>query len=571
MAPTVRNGNARRRVMIVGFDGATLDLIRPWAEAGLLPTFKRLMDESAWGELQSTIPPVTPAAWNTMATGLNPGKHGLFDFFRRIDGSYETTVVNTTHRHGAPLWSLLSQAGYRVAVFNVPASYPPDRVNGTMVSGLLTPSGATDAAYPRELQSELKQAIPDFGFYPPGIFSKGQEARFVQDVLDWDAMTLRGTEFVMQRDDWDFLFTVFSGVDIMCHVMWKEMESKGTSVESQDPAVKQRLANAIQSVYRQADGITAHLLQAAGEDTTVIVVSDHGFGLQENYVHLNAWLESQGYLKFKRTPFIFAKYIAYRLGVTPLRVLEFIRRLGLGGQVKQAAGGNRASLDGLIKRAFLSFADVDWSRTLAYSAGFGAPIFVNLKGREPQGIISPGSEYDGLLDRLTADLRSLKNPRDGTPFVDKIYRGRDLFPGPYVAAAPDLLFEPRDWRDQGYGLHDLASNRWIESSGDHSGTHRMNGIVFARGPDIRPGYRLQGASIHDIAPTVLARMSVPIPDNLDGRVLNEMFAEPVHAQMQIAYRSADDVDGDGHANQPVMSEEEESVIRERLEALGYFG
>ncbi len=565
------NGTGHRRVMIVGFDGATLDLIQPWVDAGLLPTFKRLMAESAWGDLRSTIPPVTPAAWNSMALGLNPGKHGLFDFFRRVDGSYETTVVNTTHRHGAPLWTLLSQAGYRVAVFNVPASYPPDDVNGTMVSGLLTPSGATDAAYPRELLNELKRAVPEFGFYPPGIFSKGQETQFVQDVLDWDAMTLRGTEFVMQHDNWDFLFTVFSGVDIMCHVMWKEMETRGASVESDDSAVKEKLANAIQAVYRQADAITAKLLDAAGEDTTVMVVSDHGFGLQENYVHLNAWLAAHGYMKFKRNPVTLARYFAYRLGLTPLGVLEFIRRLGLGGQVKQAAGGNRARLDALIKSAFLSFADVDWSRTVAYSAGFGAPIFVNLKGREPQGIVTPGLEYECLLDQLTTDLGALKNPRDGSPFVDKVYRAREIFSGDHLDSAPDLLFEPRDWRDQGYGLHDFASNHWIESSRDHSGTHRMNGIVFLRGPDIRPGYRIQGAQLFDIAPTVLALMGVPIPENIDGHVLDVMLTDAARANLQIAYSAASQGNGNGHTEQPVMSEEDESVIRERLEALGYFG
>ncbi len=569
--PTANNGkSASRRVMIIGFDGATLDLIGPWVKAGLLPTFARLMKEGAWGPMRSTMPPVTPAAWNTMATGMNQGKHGLFDFFMRQEGSYETMLVNTTHRHGATVWGLLSEAGYRVNVFNLPASYPPDQVNGTMVSGLLTPNQATDATWPRDLLAELKQAVPGFGFYPPGIFSKGQEAKFVQDVLNWDQMTLQGTQFVTSQQDWDFLFTVFIGSDIVSHVMWKYMTTEGASLHSDDPAAKEAVAHAIQRVYQQADEIIAKFLATAGDDTYVLVVSDHGFGPQENYLHLNAWLAQRGYLKFKRNLFTQFKYLMYRLGITPLRILETLRALGLGGQVKEAAGENRAKLDAMIKRAFLSFNDVDWSRTTAYAAGFGTPIFVNLKGREPQGCVEPGAEYEALLKRLTDDLRAMRHPATGEPFVDKILRSRDLFFGPYADRAPDLMFEPRDWKNQAYGLHDFASNRWLEPSSDHTGTHRMDGILFLHGPGVRPGYAIQNATLCDVAPTVLALMGVPIPTSMDGQPLAAALSDELKSQLKIAYRDADQV-ADMRTTMPVMSEEDEKIIRDRLEALGYLG
>jgi predicted AlkP superfamily phosphohydrolase/phosphomutase len=564
--------------MIIGFDGATFDLVRPWADAGLLPTFQRLMQHGAWGDLESTAPPLTPVAWSSMATGLGPGKHGVFDFFARRPGSYDTYLVNSTHRHGTPLWSLAGEQGCRATVINVPATYPPEQVNGLMVTGLLTPNDAGDASWPRGLLAELKQAVPDFGFYPPGVFSPGQEAGFVQSVLEWDRMTLRATHFLMDRQPWDFLFTVFVGIDIVSHFMWRYMaaashDGRTSRTEPSRPpdlAADAVLADAIQSVYRQADDILAQMLQAAGDDTYVFVVSDHGFGPLDYYMHLNAWLVKRGYLKFKRTPLTQLKALAYRLGLTPLSLLTLARRLRLGGRVQKTASRHHGWIESLARQAFLSLPDVDWSRTTAYASGFGGPIFLNLRGRQPAGIVEPGAEAEALLQRLTDDLKALRHPVTGEPFVGAIYRPEDLYSGPYAQMAPDLLFEPKDWSNQGFGLHDFASNRWLEPSPDRTGTHRMNGILLMQGPGVLPGCRLEKASLLDVAPTALALMGVPIPKNADGRVLVSAFDETLRSQLAITYREEDGTAA-GQAQLAVMSEQEEQDIRERLSALGYVG
>jgi predicted AlkP superfamily phosphohydrolase/phosphomutase len=524
--------------MVIGFDGATLELIRPWAEAGNLPTFQRLMSQGVSGNLQSTVPPVTPAAWSSLVTGLNQGKHGVFDFFGSQEDSYETYVVNATHRRGAVLWRLISQADRRVIVFNVPATYPPDQVNG------LT------------LLDELRQAVPDFSFYPPGIFSQGQEAAFVEEVLAWDKMTLEATEYLMARQEWDFLFTVFIGIDIVSHFMWQKMVRGSALRDSDGPKEENPLFDAILRVYRQADEILARLLEMAGEDTYVLLVSDHGFGPLENYMHLNAWLEQRGYLKFKRTPAVLLKTLFYHLG--------------LGGQVQETASKRNTWLKSLVKQVFLSLADVDWSRTTAYSAGYGGPIFVNLRGREPQGIVEPGSEYEALLARLITDLRALRHPDTDEPFVGEIYKPKDLYHGPYIELAPDLSFLPYDWRNQGYGVHDFASNKWLEPSPARTGTHRMEGILHIFGPGIRPGTTVEDAFLWDIAPTVLALMGVAIPKNMDGKVLSAAFSEELISRLSITYTETTE-DPTSGSPETVLSEEEERVIRERLDALGYGG
>ena len=569
MSPT-NDKNSHRRVMLIGFDGATLDLIQPWVQSGILPNFARLMAEGACGPLESTIPPVTPAAWGTLATGVNPGKHGVYDFFARRLGSYDTYVVNARDRHGPTLWGLLGQAGYRVTVLNVPATYPPDPVNGSMVSGLLTPNGAKDAAFPPELLPELERAVPGFQFHPPGIFSKGAEVEFVQSVLDWDKMTLDATKYLMQRQPWDFLFTVFIGTDIISHWMWREMVSEGASVQTSDPAAREKLAHAIENVYRQADEILGKMLEMAGEDTFVMVVSDHGFGSLDYYLHLNAWLVENGYLQFKRTPGVLLKYLAYRLGLTPLNILETLRKSRLAGPVQQTAGNHNQALRRVIKHVFLSLDDIDWSRTTVYTRGYAGPLFVNLKGREPQGIVEPGEQFEQVLKRLEADVRKLKHPMTGEPFVSQILRTEDVYSGPYVKSAPDFGFGMNDLSIQPFGVHDFASNRWFEPTPDRTGTHRMNGIFFVKGPGIEPGTRVQGASLMDVAPTVLALMDVPIPTTMDGHVLSTPMGSVLRRGLRARFVE-EETPVAAVVGGPVLSEEDEKIIRERLEALGYFG
>lgn len=568
--PPVNNKNSRRRVMLVGFDGATLDLIQPWVQAGLLPNFARLMEKGAYGPLESTIPPVTPAAWGTLATGVNPGKHGVYDFFARRSNSYDTYVVNSKDRHGPTLWGLLSQAGYRVTILSVPASYPPDPVNGVMVSGELTPNEAEDASFPPELLQELKRAVPKFEFHPPGIFSKGKEVEFVQSVLDWDKMTFEATEYLMKRDSWDFLFTVFIGTDIISHWMWREMVTQGASVQTNDSMVRDTLAHAIENVYRQEDEILGKLLEMAGEDTYVMVVSDHGFGSLDYYLHLNTWLVQNGYLRFKRTPEVLLKHLAFKLGLTPLNILEMFRKLHLAGRVQQTAGDHNEALRRVIKHVFLSLDDIDWSHTTVYTRGFAGPLFVNLKGREPQGIVEPGEEFEAVIKKLEADVRKIKHPVTGEPFVSQTLRTEDAYHGPYVKLAPDFGFAMNDPSIQPFGVHDFASNRWFEPTPDRTGTHRMNGIFFLQGPGIEPGTRVEGASLMNVAPTILALMDVPIPTLMDGHVLSSPMSSELQSRLHTRFveqetQVATDAGG------PALGEEDEQIIRERLEALGYFG
>lgn len=554
---------AARRIMIIGLDGATWRLARPWAAAGLLPTFRRLMEEGAWGALESVLPPVTPAAWSSFATGLNPGQHGLFDFVGRLDGSYGTYVADASHRGGVPLWQVASRAGRRVTVFNVPATYPPDRVNGIMVSGFLTPAHATDASWPPEVQAELARDVPQFTVYPPSIYSPGREAEFIESIARLNQATLEATRLLIRKQPWDLLVTVFMGSDVIQHFLWRDMERR-----------EGERAGAILKCYQQLDGALAELVAGLGGQDYLLLMSDHGFGPLTHYLHVNAWLAEHGYLRLKRNPLSSAKSLAYRLGFTPLRVYEWLRALGQGRRMQHTAGERNAWMKALIGKLFLSLPDVDWARTQAYSLGFGGPIFVNLAGREPQGVVQPGAEYDALLDRIGADLRKTVDPATGQPFVERVSRREELYQGAYAGRAPDLVFVPRDWSHQPFGTHEFASNRWLERSRDRSGTHRMDGLWALWGPGVRRGVEVQGARIVDIAPTVLALMGVPIPAAMDGRPLSAALEDGLLAELHIT--TARDGEGglaggcSGAAERGAgMSQEDEEAMREQLRGLGY--
>src|SRR5512135_727140 len=190
------------KVFCIGLDGATFDLIRPWAESGQLPTFKKIMDGGAWSELRSTVPPVTASAWSSFMTGKNPGAHGLFDFMQRRRDSYDLAPVSVLDRDGKAVWDLIGEAGKKVIVMNVPVTWPPQPVNGLLITGMLTPRGAENYTYPRELADELRSHIGEYIVYSDEVYSKGRGDIFMQALKYSAEQRTRAAEYLMQKYPW---------------------------------------------------------------------------------------------------------------------------------------------------------------------------------------------------------------------------------------------------------------------------------------------------------------------------------------------------------------------------------
>jgi predicted AlkP superfamily phosphohydrolase/phosphomutase len=542
-----------KKVWIIGLDGATFTLIRPWAEAGHLPTLARLMAEGAWGELASTIHPLTAPAWTTFFTGLNPGKHGIFDFVRRRPGSYDLELVNAASRGGRSLWRILSDAGRRVGVVNVPMTYPPEPVNGYLVAGLDTPSLDSPYTYPRELARALQ------GKHVISVATTGKSlAQYLSELLDAVERRFAVMRMLLKEEQPDFFMKVLVETDAVQHAFWHLLARAG------EPG-----ADAILEVYRRIDQRLGEFLADVPEDVTLMIMSDHGAGPIAQVVDLDRWLEDHGLLRlhrkrhqrWTREAMMSAQRYAQRF--LPSRVK---------GMLKRSAAA-MARLDSL-----LLYSNVNWSETRAYSIGNQGNICINLAGREPEGIVPP-SEYEGLREEIIVGLMALRDPDTGEPVVDRVYRREELYSGEYVSLAPDLLIR---WRDDRYvAKKDFAADtgdlfrRNLKFSRhaspfalDQTGTHTLQGILILHGPAVQPGLRIEGARLVDLAPTILYLMDEPVPVEMDGRVLTEplrrelVLGRPIrHADGDVS-PAADQHDGG-------YTPEEEKMVRERLGGLGY--
>lgn len=542
------------QVVVIGIDGAGFDLIRPWAEAGDLPHVACLMAEGSHGLLESTLPPVTSPAWPTFSTGKNPGKHGVFDFIRPLGGQFE--LVNASSLRAPTLWEILSAAGRRVGVMNVPITYPPTAVNGFLVSGMLSPmEGAF--TYPADLLRPYEDRMKPYRIAPRVQCREGNEERFIADLMD--LVDRRGQHALQLMDDHpcDFLMLHFQATDVLQHALWKLVDP---AHPRHDADQARRFVPEFKSVFRRIDDYIGQIVDRLSDEATVIVMSDHSFGALHHTVNLNLLLLDQGLLSLKKGAWTGLKTRLFRAGLTPASVWHLIEDVGLQNYVWQVSKSTRNK----IVSRFLSFDDVDWSQTLAYSIGHVGQIYINLRGREPEGIVVPGEEYQAARQRVVEALQKLRHPQSGERMVDEIIPGDRVVHGPYASRSPDLHLVLDGYRAIAFPL--FAADRRIVTSqirGD-SGCHRRHGILIARGGPIRAGKVVEGARIMDLAPTILHLMGLPVPEDMDGCVLTSMVSgrRPVEYSRE---RTAD-----AYAEQG-LSAEDTAELEERLRSLGYLG
>jgi predicted AlkP superfamily phosphohydrolase/phosphomutase len=554
---------AKNRVIVIGLDGATLDLVEQWAQDGTLPNLAELMATGTTARLQSVIPPITAPAWTSFMTGKNPGKHGVYDFLGRDPDDYKIKPYNASHCDSATLWELASQADKRVCAINVPMTYPPRPVNGYMIAGMGTPPTAEDFCWPAEALAEIRGVIPDYQVQPSGIFDPvGREAEMLQSVRGMTEMRLKTALHFLQRNDWDLFTVVFMATDLIQHYFWHYMDP--THLRYDDHA-SQELRSAIRDCYRQLDSGIGLMLKQGGDDALVIIMSDHGFGILEYYLHMNTWLWQHGYLSFKRHPLARIREHMFRMGITSLSVYEASRKLRQIGPIARALRRDKEATRSALHKVFLSFDDVDWEQTRAYSVGNIGSLYINLKGREPQGIVAPGSEYESVVTDIVSTLKQSCDPKTGLPIVDSVHRREDIYRGPHLDEAPDLLFLPRDMKHVGIGQLQFATNQWVTVS-DRSGGHRLDGLLCLHGPEIRRGHEVEDAGLIDLAPTILAAMGVPVPRDMDGSVLLDAFADDSRVHQRIRYATSSTSPERAAAS---LSEQDEEGILDRLRGLGY--
>jgi predicted AlkP superfamily phosphohydrolase/phosphomutase len=555
---------SKRKVAVFGLDGVTFDLISPWLKEGRLPNLANLMANGASGRLRSTIPPVSASAWASFSTGTNPGQHGMVDFTYPAPGDYQIKITNSHTRAAPALWELVSAAGGQVGVVSMPMTYPPQPLNGFMLCSFLTPSSDSRYTYPDNLQEELTSAA---GPFPLHMSEKGRgkdPSRFVRAVRQMEIDRARTVCHLLKHKPWDLFLYVVETTDNLQHEIWHLLDE---THPQHDPDMAKRVLPDILEYYETVDRLLGEMIELVPDDALIVVLSDHGFGPFHKFFHINNWLAEHGWLRFRRTPWSLLKRLAFKLGVTPINALRWVTLLRLGGlrkNVKRGRGG------GLLRRLFLSFNDVDWRRTEAFSVGNFGQVYLNVQGKRRLGVVSPG-DYDQLCQEIAEAALAFRDEADGSQVVRQVYRREDVFHGSRAEQLPDLILHTDRAKYVSFGHADFGSNKVIEASVGQTGHHHLVGIFGLKGPGVRPGHLLDEASILDLAPTILHYLGLPVPGHMDGQVLSQAFSDEFNQENPVVYQATDPGQMGPHDDGSYQSydAEEEAAVMAKLRDLGY--
>jgi predicted AlkP superfamily phosphohydrolase/phosphomutase len=455
-----------KKVLVIGLDCATARIVFDRKEE--LPVLKELIDNGVHGNLRSSDPPITIPAWMVMCTGKDPGKLGLYGFRHRKNYSYKDIWIATSQSiREKTVWDILGEAGGQSCLVSVPPSYPPKPVAGNLISCFITPGNEKDYTYPLELRAELEKK---FGPYMFDVeFRTDEKDELIQQVYKMTEKRFEVLNYLISHKPWDFFMFVEIGVDRMHHAFWKYMDPEHHLYVKGNP-----YENVIMDYYKNLDRKIGELLSNVDRNTTILVVSDHGAKRMKGAFCINEWLIEQGDLVVKQMP------------------------------------SSQVSLDKV---------DVDWSRTKIWGwGGYYARIFLNVEGREAQGVIKIEDykkERDALIERLAA----IRGP-NGEEWETRIIKPQKYFKelnGDY----PDLMiyFDDLFWRSAGtlgHGTKYLLEN----DTGPDDAVHAQEGIFILYDPQKKVPSR-KDASILDIAPTVLHEFGLSTPPDMRGHVIGK--------------------------------------------------
>jgi ATP sulfurylase len=458
-----------RKVLVIGLDCAEPSLVFDrWRNE--LPNMNRLVSGGVYGNLESCIPAITVPAWSVMTSSRDPGQLGIYGFRNRADYSYDKMTIATGSAVKADrVWDILSRAGKQVITVGVPGSYPPRPVNGIMVGCFLTPNTTkAQYTYPPELKDQIASWVGEYQVDVPQFRTEDKDflLKQIYDMTDQHFVVVKK---LLTEKPWDFFMFVEMGVDRIHHGMWKYT----------DPAHPKyvpgnKWQNSIRDYYKKLDDYIGEVLALVPQDTVVLVVSDHGAKTMHGGIAVNEWLIRNGWLALKdQAP----------KTLTPFEKVE-----------------------------------VDWAKTRAWgSGGYYGRVFLNVAGREPQGII-PQADYERVRDELARALESIPAP-DGRNIGTVAFKPEKIYKQ-VNNIAPDLVvyFGNLDWRAVGsLGLGGVYT--FENDTGPDDANHAQQGMFILYDPAQSGGGKRTQAHIMDIAPTVLDHLGLPVPRDMNGNII----------------------------------------------------
>lgn len=503
----------KEKVIVVGIDGATFDIINKIKNT--LPNISKMLDKGTSGKLRSTVPMISAAAWTSFYTGKNPSNHGIYDFVNKIPGKYMFKVTSAKDRKSKPLWVLLSEAGRNVSVIGCTLTYPPDVVNGYMISGLGTPNkkgypATNEYTYPKEVKGEIEKEVGRFRI-TPDVNIKNISSVLKNEINELVDYKVRLNEYFFREHLHEFNIYFFGETDIASHFFWNDTDF-------------------IYGIYRKIDSFLGKLMER--DDVNIILMSDHGFASKERMIFIDRWLAHEGLLTIKKGS---------------RRLLDKILHLGKNDS---------------------SLSDIEWDKTKAFSGRSSAgSIFINLKGREAAGCVEP-ADYEKVVGEVTDKLLLLKDPKTGEKIVERVHLKKDIFNGEAAESAPDLVAEFK--KGYGVGMKSIEDrnirDEFIVDSVYWIGDHEVNGVFMAYGPAFNEGNTIEGAEIVDVPPTIMYLSGLPVYQEMDGKVLSGIFKKGFIDSHSVHLSSETTISEPGNS---ALSKEEEDMIASHLQGLGY--
>lgn len=539
-----------KKTIVIGFDGTSPDLIKNWVNQGKLPNFSKIIAQGVHGNLQTTMPPLTPCAWSSFMTGTNPGKHGIYDFFY-LDKNHQIEINTANSRHSKDIWEYLSESGFRNLVFNVPFTYPPKKINGIMVSGFTTPSTDADFTHPPSLKEKILLKYPQFKCSEKSKYAENPKARleFKNEVLDLADLRFQIVNELIEENDCDFYMITFMAADHIQHWYWKYMDRRHPEYVEDVEYEK-----TIENTYSKLDFFLGEFMKKFSGHN-IILMSDHGSGPYYKDVTLNNWLIEQGYLFLQKDHSFFKKLLS-SIGVSKL--ISFGLNIGLWKIIKKSS-----KIKNFIqKKMMLTYQDIDWKKTKAFSYGYYGPIFIN------KNVVNSPQMQKTLKEEIKEKLLKIKIPQTDKPLIDDVWYKEDLYKGEMVDILPDLIINMGNFAYASSSSFPFSSPSLFSAPKTFkTGDHSFHGTFMAYGPDIKKGLEIKDAKIYDLAPTILYMFNIEPPDYMDGRILKEIFEENANfiaAEKKLSQEHASKQQGQN------LSDDEKKIIEERLRNLGYF-
>ncbi|MFW6104952.1 MAG: alkaline phosphatase family protein [Chloroflexota bacterium] len=487
------------KTIVIGLDGAHFELIDPWIEEGVLPNIARIKQQGVWADMRSVLPPVTSPNWKCYSTGKNPGKVGIF-WWENIDWKNKRVYYPIARKHeNKEIWDYLGDAGIKVGGIGMPTTYPPKKVNGFLVSS--PPDASTKGVtYPRQLEEELvRQGWRNHPQHSIDI-DREKASQEIQEIID---KQFKMAKVLGEKYKVDFLMAAVFHINTLHHFLWDAPETK-----------------------KAWEIIDKHIGEFMAQGANIIIMSDHGSNKIETVFNINTWLKEEGYLRLRPSP----AHALYRIGINQHSLGKLASRSGLLPLLRKIVPKtfirNIPSEAGEIQREAKTD-KVDWQKSKAFASGQG-PIYLN-----PQN-----SDNDMIREEIKQKLEALLNPSTGERVIEKVYTKEELYQGRYLEEAPDLII------DQAKGVHipgGIGQDKVFDSPHRWRAENKKFGLFMAHGPDIKQTGEIENVSILDLAPTILHLMNVPVPDDMDGKVLKDVFifsSEP--GKRKVAYGQSGD-------------------------------